>query len=155
MQSLLIFNNALYFKRYVCQIWICKVTHCCKCQINVVKLKVKLKSTYTYTWNVLNVSIRLYKKQILKVQYLKIVQKLSTCVCDLGRSIVSEVTYLCLTTGGIGTAEVGVSLLLWSADIGEEMGVLLSHLQRAAEHQGNSQMHCSKPLTSLLLHFHL
>lgn len=35
-----------------------------------------------------------------------------------------------LTTGRIGTAEVGVSLLLWCADTGEEIGILLSNLFR-------------------------
>lgn len=40
-----------------------------------------------------------------------------------------------MTTRGIGIAEVMVSLLLWYEDTGEEICILLSHLQRAAEHQ--------------------
>lgn len=39
-----------------------------------------------------------------------------------------------MADGGIGTAEaVGSLLLLWCAQPGEETGILLSHLQRAAD----------------------
>lgn len=42
--------------------------------------------------------------------------------------------YLWLATGGIQTAEVWVSLL-WCADTGQEVGILIPHLQRAAKYQ--------------------
>lgn len=87
---------------------------------------------------VLVVDYKLYlcKNVAFVLKYLKQKQVNSLLnTCEAGNG-----TYLRLTAGRIGAAEVGVPLLLRRADAGKELDVLISHLQGAAEPRGNIQI---------------